>query len=352
MKKLILHIGMHKTGTTSLQKVFSSSQHLLNQSNIYYADLDKFNIPNSFYVSFIDNPTDHISFKNMEIYDFNHAKAEQERLKILWAKEFDNINSGYYIISDEELSYLPLENVSKMRNYLKKYFDDITVIMYAREPKSFIPSIINEHIKYGDSEIYLNRITYYIDRVEKYIEVFGRNNIIIRPFNESAFKNGNLFDDFFESLNINFNTNVLDTTIETNQSLGQTALTVLMEYNKRFPRFINNEINKVRGLASYRINIFFDILQSLTDTKFNIDLEFTEEETNTINREINYINQFLNVNDKFSNIKHSRNFMYTKTNNPNEVPMSFFLDLMNEYNKKIDSLIDENNELINLLKKT
>jgi len=345
MKKLILHIGMHKTGTTSLQKIFSSSQHVLNKSNIFYADLNKFNTANSFYVMFLDNPTEHISFKNREIHDLHKAKDEQEKLMQLWRKEFENFSNGYYIISDEELSYLPLNGVIKMRNFLVEYFNDITVIMYAREPISFIPSIINEHIKYGATKIRnrtFSSITYYINRIAKYVKAFGRGNIIIRSFDKKHMKNNDLFEDFFYSLNIKFDASKLNTIVE-NQSLGHNALTFLLEYNKKFPRFIGGEINKERGLA-FRINIFFELLQKINDKKFTLDLKFTNKEANAINKEISYVNQFLPEENKFLKVETSQGI--TKEPDPEDIPLGFFIELVNEYNKKIDSLIDKNAELI------
>ena len=344
MKRLVLHIGMHKTGTTSLQKALNNSQHLLNQYKIYYANLNKFDMSNSFYVAFLEDPTKHISFKNRQIHDLTTAQQMQERLKELWKKEFENFSEGCYIISDEELSYLSAESVARMSDFLKDHFNDITVIMYAREPSSFIPSIINEYIKYGLSDISkisFSRLPYYKTRLEKYVQVFGEENIIVRPFKKDLFKNNDLFQDFFVSLNLNFDASKIEK-IVTNESLGYYALTVLLEYNKRYPRFIDGKINHERGLASYRINEFFELLRKTNDIEFSIELSFTQEEAEAINKEIDYINKFLSDEEKFPNIQpNTSENENSRKLDINNVPVEFFLDLINEYNKKIESLMNK-----------
>lgn len=350
MKKLVLHIGMHKTGTTSLQRVLGDSQDILRESNIYFARTNEFDKPNSFYVSFLDNPTNHISFKNREIYDADEAKVEQDYLLGLWRERFESFEGDYFLISDEELSYLSKNEVSKMADFLSDYFNNITIIMYVREPGSFIPSIINEHVKYGVTEIdtkNFSKISYYKSRLKKYIEVFGEENIIIRPFNKSYFKNGDLFDDFFHSLGIDFDVSTLKN-IVVNESLGQNSVTFLLEYNKKFPRFINGEINKERGLA-FRVNIFFQLLQKINDKKFMLDLKFSNREANRINEEIAYINQFLSDEEKFSTVEASDNEV--ELPDPSDIPLDFFLELINEYNKKVDTLIDKNAELMRINKR-
>jgi len=221
-KRVILHIGMHKTGTTSLQQTLGDSRDILLKHNIYYPSIKPFNHSANFPPIVMKNPLKFEIFRQRGIYEMDNARKECNRLMRLWTGEFKSFKHGNFIISGEELSKMEEGDVLNAKKLLEKYFDDILIIIYIREPSSFIPSVISEFVKHGGrkiiSENYTKKFPFYKARIQQYINVFGQDKIIVRPFDKKHMKNNDLFDDFFHSLDIDFNTKLLKR-VTANESL-------------------------------------------------------------------------------------------------------------------------------------
>ncbi len=349
-RRVILHIGMHKTGTTSLQQTLGNSRHILEKFNVYYPSIKPFNHSANFPPVVMSNPLKFEIFKQRGIYCEDHAVKESNRLRDLWVEEFKSCKLGNFIISGEELSKMHEEDVRNMDKFLKRYFDDIIVIIYVREPSSFIPSVISEFVKHGGkriiSENYTSHFPFYKVRIQKYINTFGNNKVIVRSFNKNHFKNNDLFDDFFAALNIKCDTNLLRR-VTVNQSLSRDAVMFLLEYNNKFPRYKDGEINIERGLP-FRLNIFYEIVKKVEGEKFALRINYSDLDAKKINEEIDYVNQLLPEGQQFVRVNSSANYESPLDNQ--EIPTDYYLSLINEYNKRIDKLLDENEYLKNRIK--
>ena len=148
MKRLILHIGMHKTGTSSIQSTLWNSRAQLENYDVYYPTIQEFNHSFSFYPMFIDDHTDHV-FKRVKIYEPEDMKREQEKWRQLWVKEFQLSNHKNFIISGENLSLLGKDDIRKLKEFVDPFFDEIRIIIYVREPISYMHSDLQQHVKSG-----------------------------------------------------------------------------------------------------------------------------------------------------------------------------------------------------------
>lgn len=344
VKRLVLHIGMQKTGTSSIQQTLGESREILKKYNVYYPVIENFNHSFDFNPIFIDNPhKNSIHFKIKGINTKIEAELEKHRLKKMWSLEFEKNNYENFIISAEGLSILNKNGVLELRDFTKKYFDTVKIIVYVREVEGYINSFMQQRIKEGvttlDKFNYIKDSQYYKDCIENYVQIFGKENIIVRVFDKKFFKNGNLIEDFFDSLGIDINIGKLKIRT-TNESLGQNAVIFLSEYNKMYPTLINNEVNKNRGLnnpnSGYQL---IKIYSSVRDEKFNVDLQLTIDEANIINEQIAYINNFLPNNQKFKHVSPTINFK--KNPSLKDIDPIFFVELINQYNKSMNFLLDK-----------
>jgi len=175
----------------------------------------------------------------------------------------------------------------------------------------------------------------YKAQLTAYIDEFGKENIIVRPFDKAAFKNGDLISDFLHIID----PDVRDEGIvrkKRNESLSYEACVLLSEYNRRYPRYIKGELNKDCGLAS-KPHIFINILSKIIDSrKFSLEFKFSRGEAERINEEVEFINQFLPEDHQFEKVAPSDEPMTFPT--IDELSKEYLIDVINECNKKIEEL--------------
>ncbi len=196
-RKLYLHIGSAKTGTKSIQDFMYSNRDTLSKFNIYYPDftISSKHIPFSLYFE-IGNKE---SLDDFQKNDEQFAKTENE-FKIIKASAKD------ILISSEILfAYADQEKLLRMKEAFPEF--EFRIICYLRRQDLFIESSYNQHVKVGNTssleEFIKWRNCNWLDRLLVYKEIFGSDNIIIRPFERSQFVNQDLIDDFLNILNIN-----------------------------------------------------------------------------------------------------------------------------------------------------
>jgi hypothetical protein len=332
---------MHKTGSSSIQETLGNSRDILRKHNIWYPSMDEYNHTVNFTPIFSNDPLKDITFIMKEITNIQQAKKEQNSLKKVWINEFKKIDCENVIMSAEGCSMLLEPRVREMKEFLDQYFDEILIIMYVREPKSFYVSSIQQMLKHMDNSFedftFKKPNQLYTRRLPGFVNVFGKENIIIRPFNREVFKNGDLIDDFCESASLDIDTTNIPR-IKTNESLGYNTTVLLSEYNKRYPGFIDGRYNNNRGL-SRNVGKVLEIFNKVDRKKLELDFHFSKEDTEYINKEIKYINQFLEYNYRFTDL--------IASNSPNKFPTikdidsEYLIEVINEYNKEIEQLLNQ-----------
>jgi hypothetical protein len=116
------------------------------------------------------------------------------------------------VISAEMLFGFKRKHVAAMKEHLSRFFDDMRIIVYVRDPISWASSNAQRVMKHspqtldqvcspkaiaaGESPI----IPSYRAGLEPYIEAFGREAVDIRLFDRSRFVGGDLISDFCAAL--------------------------------------------------------------------------------------------------------------------------------------------------------
>ncbi|MFD2672023.1 hypothetical protein [Marinicrinis sediminis] len=348
MTRLILHIGMHKTGTTSIQQVLGNSRNKLLKNDVYYPEIKPYNHSTSFPPIFLDDPSKYEIFRQRGIYDKQRAIEEQNKLKELWIKEIQNCTCHNFIVSGEELTLIDESSVRNLKKFTDEHFDDVLIIMYARNPNSFFPSVLSEYVKHGGENIvhqnYSRTFPLYSFRLQKYINVYGSDKVKVRPFDRKNFKNGDLFEDFFQTCGIKLDVKDLNHSIA-NESLDESAVMFLLEYNRRFPRYLNGVINESRGLP-YRLHVFYNVINKINKKKFSIEMKFNEDDTNEVNNEIEYINNHLKSEEHFQKVSVSDEPI--RLPDSDKISIDFYIELVNEYNKELDRLLTKIDGFVSL----
>jgi len=209
-KTLYIHIGCHKTGTTSIQHTLALNESVLQAKGLYFYYRDFNSGENKLpdlhsWLRFVQKKK--IIPKGMRIRDADKLAAELSKIK------------GDVIVSSENFSFVfDKSEILSIQNALSKVFTNIKIICYLRRQDLHVVSHHQEGAKlkraaeydlYGHSaralppynerhELYLN----YFTRLSMWADAFGDENMIVKLYDRKELLKGDVVADFFNILNI------------------------------------------------------------------------------------------------------------------------------------------------------
>ena len=358
-KRLILHIGTPKSGSTSIQQSLGKAHDALKTYNIYYpiiepSSISPYNHIFTFIPIFVDTIEDIFWFRR-RLQPFEDKDLNVQNYRQAWIKEFNTFEQDHFIISAEHLvePYFNEDAVIRIKEFVGPYFDNVTIIAYVRHYDTWIPSRIQEYIKNGlDSvqkeelreivEEFLNCPPYmsYQQSLQKWIHVFGRENIVVRPFDPDVFHEGSLLSDFFHASGLPVD-DIEIPEIRSNESIGKYAVSFVQHYNQKYPVFVDGSLNKERGLS--REGLPVNVYKNNMDERFNPKLIYSLGQAKRFNEEIDFVNQFFTDGYQFQHVSPGTG----KMNLPgvDDIPIEFFVELANNYNKRYEFFRNRNGAL-------
>ncbi|MFC3052693.1 hypothetical protein [Kordiimonas pumila] len=290
-KKLILHIGMHKTGTSALQQSLHKAQKILLQHDIHYPNIrENHSVP--FYRMFTETPENYVmnTIQGVEGHqDLNHVKNTDLKQ---WSRYLGSIKESLTIISGEGLTRLPLINVSNLKAFLLQFFDDIKVIAYCRPPISYIQTMTQQQIRMGNPMVRALEnppLPEYRAKLQPYIDIFGAKNVLCRPFAKELLHNNCIVADMLSTIEKDTTPALIQKirVYNNNQSLTWPGIVLMDIFNKLFPHQIKGKVNKNRSpiLVSYALRLKgpeFRIHSSILEPY----LKAMEEDTDWVSKQL------------------------------------------------------------------
>ncbi|MEX1375903.1 MAG: sulfotransferase family 2 domain-containing protein [Eubacteriales bacterium] len=209
VKKIILHVGMTKTATTSIQSTLSdkANKNILEEDNLYFpigCSHTEFLINN-----FNKSPSN--SIENMN----SGETAEAIRRKALVQKkafeeEIVECRLENIILSAECIIAFDEDSMNQLKLYLMKLMPNarIEVIISTREFMSWTASSIQQHIRNVGIDMYEyinNRYTAFNHsvRISRLVDVFGKDNISIYKFEQARLHQFGPVGYFLEHIGVN-----------------------------------------------------------------------------------------------------------------------------------------------------
>lgn len=225
-KKLIVHMGVHKTGSSAIQEALYN----LDLTHSEY-DYLHFGRANSSLV--IGN-----AFRNDENLSKRYCTSDMKKLgrirqhaRTLIIDTLNSSEKANLILSAEVISAFCPDEIHDLISFLREYFQNITFFVYIREPVSYSVSAFQEKIKrnYIAVEPYSLEFDSVIDTIEKLI---GRDNVHTYLYNKNDFPDGNIVRHFFEKILNNESGVYKIESSERNESLSLTSVKFLYIYRK------------------------------------------------------------------------------------------------------------------------
>lgn len=301
-KTLILHIGMHKTGTTGIQTYMRNHETELASLGINYLAGIHNNHGTSFISLFGDKPP-HKYFVNVAhgINTPKKATAHNSELKKRIVCELRNNVCPTVVISGEGLSMLSSTSVQDVHEFISPYFDKIKVICYVRDPIGFYHSMSRQYILGGRTKQALSKNPPkpgYRHRIEKFVEIFGANNVTVKKYDNASLTGGDAVIDFLTFIGMGSDSIPVATDKSSNTAVSASGIHIVSVINEMIPRFKNNKRNPQRSALQRRA--FREAAAMTSDPQFEMPILYSAADLHDINADIEYVNSFLDRDEQFS----------------------------------------------------
>ncbi len=260
-KRLIIHPGFHKSGTTALQESFALNRPLLRENGIFYPPIGS-KAHHRVAWALTQRP-----------WGWNRRGGERTPEKY-WDRMASRINGAKeetVILSSEFFSEIDGERIRKIRSEIKGR--DIQILFTLRPLAKLLPSSYQQYLKYGITIEYEDWLHAILDKpgeskvsptfwkrhshgkvVARWVDIFGKSNVTLLIVNEA--QPTFLFDEINKFLNLP--TGSLNAAPSgSNRSLTMEEISLLLELNRQFP--------KERVWDEYEVFVRAGYIRHLTD---------------------------------------------------------------------------------------
>jgi hypothetical protein len=143
VKKLHLHIGSPKTGTTSIQKTFFDNREALNRQGYTYSS-NKFNDHLLYFATKSPRRNWPRQFKGVKKQALQNSLNEYfQHIE----REFKSSDYEQHILSTEYLFLSNPEYIGNVIDYLEQFFSEIKVLVFIRSPEEYYRSMQQQTVK-------------------------------------------------------------------------------------------------------------------------------------------------------------------------------------------------------------
>ena len=202
---IYLHIGHYKTGTSALQEAMSLNAKALSRKGLHYLNVLK-----------VHNKHSSLAFSLLQaagVTELMHGYASKATPQEIWGELFDEARrSGAkgVLASTEEFMRIGAHPVA--RDVLREVIApvraefDFRIIVYLRPPLSHLQSWYNQLVKMNKGPVpsfhaavcdLMEPVHYdYAQALAPWIDIFGADALIVRPYTDDLRAKGALFADF------------------------------------------------------------------------------------------------------------------------------------------------------------
>lgn len=251
---ILLHAGLPKTATTSIQTYCSQQASVLRAHDLHYPHSWPSNhaIP----LSYIAQSDTHI--QRIEQKQTSMHQTQGEPFIRSFRDELNSTTATRLLLSSEFISGFNIESLQRLKTFLVDSTDTFQIIIYLRHPVSLAESLIPTMLWQGRTRIHIEQylrmaIRNYIQtRIKNLIHVFGQDAITIYTYEDARQHPHSVVGHFVEQINIPFVTND-QTEYVRNTRTSQIACDIVDFYNQhvltagQHPSIRHNLLRKMAG---------------------------------------------------------------------------------------------------------
>ena len=240
-----LHIGAPKTGTTAIQSAFAAARGTLADHGLHYLEGDQ-------------NHSERLALSFWDVDDARRlaclrqapdAPFDQATLLDTLADEIETNVPNDVVFSAEGLCDFRPDEVARLFDFFSEWFDQITLIAYARDPESWMHSAGQQAIKWSGEcleDVFSSpRLPRYRARMSPWLKAVGQENFVLRHYSGGTF---DAVADFCQVIGIPHDT-IPRQDARANTALTQTGAVALSALNLTSPPFVEFRHNPCRAYA-------------------------------------------------------------------------------------------------------
>ena len=244
LRPLTLHIGLSKTGTSSIQRTLAGQRAALQALGVYYPQSPGVVNHALLPASLVSDPGRLWAF-NPAFWDGMAPCDRLERFTEAWREEMAGLPAWVErcVISSEMISGLLRDNdeVARLADLLRRDFDPIEVVVYLRRQDRHSASAYSQWLRNGilrppslpESTWAENWLLDYADLLKRFADNFGQAAVRPRIYERETLRNGDVLDDFLHATGIALNPPADAPSRQSNPSLrfeGQALLLMLARH--------------------------------------------------------------------------------------------------------------------------
>jgi hypothetical protein len=259
-KEVILHIGIGKTGTSSIQKMLYDNRGELEKQGYYYPDIGIYEC----------------AHHHLADYRVGHVSKGARKLLREVVKKFDRSDNKVLVLSSEQFCFCKPSYIKELAEFFDQWL--VKVLFYVRRQEDLISSAFLQQVKEGGDYqgsvlSYFEKWKYAFDynaRLETWASVFGVESIVVRLYHAKE-EHYNVCLHFMQAISIK-DSIAGETEVRSNQSLlpefaELVSLLDSMVCTKEYRAEIIKELENLSGIfkASSNRMLLTDMLRPHVD---------------------------------------------------------------------------------------
>lgn len=262
----ILHIGVEKTGTTTIQEFLYQNRERLIRQGIFFPELitPRNHRPLAVYCSKSKKSNQFTRLNDID----DPGKREKWKLDFrqLFELEMKKIDGGIstVIFSSEHFTTLlkDKEEISRLESALAPFISSIRILVYIRRQDLIAGSMISNAARAGhhgkmhleSGRLFHKHYYNFFKLINKWSKIFGREKIMIRIFERDQLANNDLLEDFMQQARIEPDRQFMIPG-RLNISLSSAAVEAAWFFNNKWPaQQYDGDLNELRKLRLELIN--------------------------------------------------------------------------------------------------
>lgn len=227
MRRAIIHFGMPKTGTSSIQDSLFSTAEL----DLEYLNFGKPNSSGAVINMFSIHPEFHArSIKlGLSVEDVN--RLGQKHLDSL-RRQLRTSSKELFVLSAECIYHMKECELRALRDEFAAHVDAVHAVGYIRSPVSYAESAFQQQVKYNFTKEldFTKLLPRYALKLSKFDSVFGKDNVTLRLFDPERFLDKSIVKDFCRYMEVEGFDPKRE--VRSNEALSQQATALLFAFNR------------------------------------------------------------------------------------------------------------------------
>jgi hypothetical protein len=229
----VIHFGMHKTGSSSIQRSLAGARDIGPDHRFITLGRRSGNLSSDLLTAFADEPWD-ADTKRRRGTEKEQVLRERPGVRARLREAVAATGERTAVISGETLSEWSERELARLARALERAAESVSAVGYVRPPADRMASAFQQGLRAGFDRFEPAEFYAGYRRLEAFDNVFGRERVSIWKFDPTRFPQGDVVRDFCGRLGIPITD---DDVVRVNEALSRPAMSILFAYRVYGPGY-------------------------------------------------------------------------------------------------------------------